>query len=58
MDNTDRKRFKSIQDVERYKLMTKEYRVEVNGKVHVNTHKLDYTFKFDNFQETFWLLFL
>ena len=58
MDNTDRKRFKSIQDVERHanQLMTKEYRVEVNGKVHnLTPSKLGYTFKFDNAKRRFGL---
>ncbi len=58
MDNTDRKRFKSIQDVERHanQLMTKEYSVEVNGKVHKLTpSKLGYTFKFDNAKRRFGL---
>jgi len=58
MDNTDRMRFKSIQDVERHanQLMTKEYRVEVNGKVHnLTPSKLGYTFKFDNAKRRFGL---
>ena len=58
MDNTDRMGFKSIGDVERYanQLMTKEYRVEVNGKVHnLTPSKLGYTFKFDNAKRRFGL---
>jgi predicted SprT family Zn-dependent metalloprotease len=58
MDNTDRMRFKSIQDVERYanQLMTKEYKVEANGKVHTLTpSKLGYTFKFDSAKRRFGL---
>ena len=50
--------FKTIKDVERYanQLMTKEYRVEVNGKTHLLTpSKLGYKFKFDNAKRRFGL---
>jgi len=48
--------FKTIKDVELHakKLMTKEYKVEVNGRTHLLTPtKLGYRFKFDNAKRRF-----
>ena len=48
--------FKSIKDVESHakQLMTKEYKVDVNGKTHLLTPiKLGYGFKFDNAKRRF-----
>jgi predicted SprT family Zn-dependent metalloprotease len=48
--------FKTIKDVESYakQLMTKEYKVKVNGKTHLLTPtKLGYKFKFDNAKRRF-----
>ena len=50
--------FKSIKDVESHanQLMTKEYKVDVNGNTHLLTpSKLGYRFKFDNAKRRFGL---